>query len=211
MLYKKQKKIKLPFHIILLGQITSGKETQSKLLLKKYNLKTVESGVFTRMVLKEKSKRGDDFRKTAGKGWAAPMKYMKVFFTNAINKCPSNSTLLFLGGPRLKPEAQLLSKLFKKNNQDFICFYISLPDKEIYRRSFSRSTGSMKEIYKIFDTDKKIIANRISWHKEQVSKTVEYFKKIGFFKKINGNQTVEKVAEDIEKVVQLYTKKKTLL
>lgn len=201
------KKIKLPFHIILLGQITSGKETQAKLLQKKYKLKTVESGVFTRNVLKEKSKRGDDFRRTAGKGWAAPTKYMQQFFTDSLENCPKNSTLLFLGGPRLKPEAQLLYKLFKNRKEDFFALYISLPDKEIYKRSFLRNKGDMKEIYKVFDKDKKIIANRIKWHKDQVSKTVLYFGKVGVLKKINGNQPIDKVESDIERALTLYTKK----
>jgi adenylate kinase family enzyme len=47
---------------------------------------------------------------------------------------------------------------------------------------------------------------RIKWHKEQVSKSVNYFDSLGKLKKINGNQSIEKVYEDIEKALTYFKK-----
>ena len=41
---------KLGFNIVLLGMIASGKETQANILSKKYALKFVETGVYSRKV-----------------------------------------------------------------------------------------------------------------------------------------------------------------
>ncbi|MBP9803220.1 MAG: nucleoside monophosphate kinase [Candidatus Pacebacteria bacterium] len=186
---------KLGFNIVLLGMIASGKETQANILKKKYALKFVETGVYARKLLKEKSPDGDIARKTAGKGKPLSTKLLQKFLINEINKKPKNKNLLFLGG-RLKPEAQLLKKIMDQKGEKILAFYISLPDKEVYKRSLKRNESNVKEIYKIFD-NKKMIATRIAWHKDQVGKTVEYYKKLKLMHVINGNQSINKVTEDI--------------
>ncbi len=196
---------KLGFNIVLLGMIASGKDTQANILKKKYALKSIESGIYWRKLLKEKSRYGDWVRRTTGQGKPAPVALMKKFLINEISKKPTNKDLLFLGNPRLKPEAQLLKKLLSEKKQDFLAIYVSLPDKEVYKRSLKRVTGNMKEDYKIFD-NKKQIAIRIAWHKNQVGKTVKYFDSLGKLVKINGNQSVPKVTKDILKHIENYKK-----
>src|SRR3990167_7096575 len=196
---------KLGFNIVLLGMIASGKETQANILKKKYDLKFVESGVYFRKLLKAKGLIGKLARRTAGKGNAGAMVLMKKFLIREISKKPKNKDLLFLGNPRLKPEAQLLKKILSKKRQDFFALYISLPDKEVYKRSLKRRTGKMKGIYKVFDT-KKIIGTRIKWHKDQVGKTVKYFQSLKKLKIINGNQPIPKVTKDVLKEIEEYKK-----
>ena len=193
---------RLGFNIILLGMIASGKETQANILKKKYALRFVETGVYSRKLLKEKSKNGDWARRTTGMGKPLPTILMQGFLKKEIKNKPKNKDLLFLGG-RLKPEAQLLKKLMGNKKEDFLAFYISLPDKEIYKRSLLRSKGNMKKIYKILDT-KRIIAKRIAWHKDQVGKTVKYYKSLGKMRIINGNQSIPKVTKDIIKEIEKF-------
>jgi adenylate kinase family enzyme len=164
----------------------------------------VETGVFSRKLLKEKSKDGDWARRTTGKGAPLPTVLMQRFLVKEINNKPKNKNLLFLGG-RLKPEAQLMKKLMTERKQDFLAFYITLPDKEVYKRSLARKEGNMKEIYKILD-DKKIIATRIKWHKDQVGKTVKYYQGLRKMNIINGNQPVAKVTKDILQKIEEYKK-----
>jgi len=197
---------KLGFNIVLLGMIASGKETQANILKKKYALKFVETGVYSRNLLKEKSKNGDLARRTTGKGLPLPVVLIKKFLIKEINNKPKNKNLLFLGG-RLKPEAQLLKKMLDLRKEDFLVFYINLPDKEVYRRSLKRGKGKMKAVYKVLDT-KEIIAKRINYHKKQVSKTVKYFKSLNKIKIINGNQPIPKVTKDILKAIEEYKKLK---
>jgi len=194
---------RLGFNIVLLGMIASGKDTQAKILKKTYALKSIETGTYTRNLLKEKSKNGEWARKTAGKGGPLPVKLLKEFLIKEINNKPKNKDLLFLGGPRLKPEAQLLKKILNARKENFIVFYVTLPDKEVYTRSLSRRTGKMKAIFKVFDT-KEIIGKRIAWHKDQVGKTVKYFDSLGKLKTIKGAQPIPKVTKDILKVINTY-------
>jgi adenylate kinase len=193
------KKEKLGFHIVLLGQIASGKDTQAKMLMQKYLLRPVESGKYWRKLEKEKSPKGELLRKTTGKGRPAPVSLMKEFLLNEISKKPKNSDLVFVGNPRLKPEAQLLKKIMLSRKESFIALYITLPEKEIHHRSSARMRNA---------DDQKYIKNRIAWHKDQVGKTVNYFDSLGVLKKINGNQTIAKVHQDIEKHIEKILKNK---
>ena len=199
---------KLGFSVILLGMITSGKDTQAKILEKKYPFKLVESGIYWRKLMKENSKNGEWLRRTAGKGGPAPVALMKEFLTKEISKKPKNKDLLFLGNPRLKPEAQLLKKLLTERKDDFFALYITLPDKEVYRRSLKRVTTNISSHYKVFD-NKKNIATRMKWHKDQVGKTVKYFESLDKLKKINGNQPISKVTQDILKEIENYKKQRS--
>lgn len=194
------KKQRLGFNLALMGMIASGKETQTEILKKKYSLQPVETGVYMRNLLKEKSKNGEWTRRTAGKGLPLPTVLMQKFLISQINKKPKNKDLIFIGGPRLKPEAQLTKKILNQKGQNIFVIFITLTDKEVYKRSLKRRTGNMKAIYKVLDT-KELIKKRIAWHKDQVYKTVDYFDTLGLLKKINGNQSVEKVSKDIEKAI----------
>ncbi|MBP7007002.1 MAG: nucleoside monophosphate kinase [Candidatus Pacebacteria bacterium] len=178
---------KLGFNIVLLGMIASGKDTQAEILKSKYALKSVETGTYTRKLMKEKSKNGDWARRTAGKGKPLPTALLQKFLIEEIKNKPKNKNLLFLGG-RLKPEAQLLKKLMDQRKEEILVFYITLPDKEVYKRSLIRQRNV---------DDKKYVAKRIKWHKDQVGKTVNYYKKLKIIKIINGNQTIPKVTKDI--------------
>lgn len=190
---------KLGFNIVLLGMIASGKDTQANILKKKYALKFVGTGDYTRKLLKEKSKNGDWARRTAGKGQPLPTALLQKFLLKEIEGKPKNKNLLFLGG-RLKPEAQLLKKTMDQKKEDILAFYITLPDKEVYKRSMSRMRNIEDKIY---------IHKRIKWHKDQVGKTVKYYKGLKKIKIINGNQPIPKVAKDILKAIEGYAKQKT--
>ncbi len=196
---------KLGFDIVLLGDNASGKETQANILKKKYAVKFIETGVYSRKLLREKSKNGDWARRTTGKGEALPVVLLKKFLIKEINNKPKNKDLLFLGGPRLKPEAQLLKKILNSRREDFFAIYLTIPDKEIYKRSLKRRESNVKKIYKVLDTDK-IIKARINYYKKQVSKTVKYYRKLGKMKIINGNQPIPKVTRDILKAIKEYKK-----
>lgn len=200
------KKQRLGFNLQIMGMIASGKDTQANLLRNKYDLKKIETGLYARKLLTEKSKNGDWARKETGKGKPLPVVLMKNFLKTEIKNKPKNRDLIFVGGPRLKPEAQMVKKLLTENKQNLFVVYLTLPDKKVYERSLKRKTSNkIKDVYKVLD-DKKIIARRIKWHKDQVGKTVKYFESLGVLKKVNGNQSIEKVHQDIEKAL-LYFKK----
>ncbi|OGE87760.1 MAG: hypothetical protein A3J07_03545 [Candidatus Doudnabacteria bacterium RIFCSPLOWO2_02_FULL_49_13] len=189
---------KLGFDLIFLGAPASGKDTQARLLANHYELKRVESGEYFRRHIRDKSAFGKTLRRTVGQAKPAPVAVMKIFLTKEIQIAPKKKNLVFVGNPKLKPEAQFLVKLLKKHSRDFLAFYVKLPVKEIIKRSFYRMRHD--------DLRKALIERRINWHKKQVGQTVKYFQALGKLKFINGNQHIFKVTRDIQKTINDYAR-----
>jgi len=192
-------KKRLGFDLILLGDPASGKDTQAVLLSKKYELKPVESGKHWRAMAKKKNADGELLRRTMSRGFPTPVVLMKKFIIENLNKAPKNKNLIFIGNPRLKPEAQLLNKLLKAKKRDFIAIYIRLPKSEILKRAGLRSKVEGRS-----DDSLEFVQNRIKYYEEQVTKTVKYFQSIGKVKFINGKQPINKVSTDIQKALNDY-------
>jgi adenylate kinase family enzyme len=115
---------------------------------------------------------------------------------NKVKEAPKNEDLIFIGNPRLKPEAQFLVKLMNEKGRNFLVLYLKLSEKEIYLRAEKRKAQEDERI---------ITRRRIVWHKKQVSKTVKYLQSLGKLKFINGNQTIKQVSNDIEKAIEGYS------
>jgi adenylate kinase len=188
---------RLGFDLILLGDPTAGKDTQAGILMKKYALKPVESGNYWRKMLKSKTADGDLVRKTVGLGHPAPVSLMKKFLETNLRNAQNNQDLIFIGNPRLKPEAQLLVKLLKDRNRDFFVLYFKLPEKEIYKRSLRRVRTDK-------EASRQYIKNRINYTKHQVSKTVAYFKSLDKLKFIDNMPPIPQVAKNIQKAIDEY-------
>ncbi|HEX5429634.1 MAG TPA: nucleoside monophosphate kinase [Patescibacteria group bacterium] len=193
-------KPRLGFDIILLGAPASGKDTQARLLERKFSLRAVESGNYLRSLAKNKTKVGQKLRRALEKGLPAPTELVNEFLTSTLDFAPKNADLMFVGNPRLKPEAEFLVKELGKRQRDFIVLYITLPAGEIWKRSERR----MRD-----DSDIHHIAERISWYRKRVNLTAKYFQKLGKLQKINGAQTISAVSREIMKVIYDYKKFRT--
>jgi adenylate kinase len=190
---------RLGFDLIVLGAPASGKDTQAEILMKKYRLRPVESGKYWRKMAAENSPTGEHLRRTFSKGNPAPVKLMKQFLMRIMSATPKNQDLLFIGNPRLKPEAQLLLKLLKSKGRDFFVIGISLPAAEIRRRSLKR----MRD-----DQDWKYVDNRVKMHRLQVLKTLKYFGKLNKLKVVNGNHPIPEVAKEIRNIIDDYQRRR---
>jgi adenylate kinase len=192
---------RLGFDLVLLGDPTAGKDTQGAILRRQYTLSPVESGKYWRRMLKSKTAQGDLVRRTMGLGHPTPVKLMKKFLIDQLRQAPKNKDLIFIGNPRLKPEAQLLVKLLKQQRRDFFVLYLKLPSAEIYKRSLRRVRTDK-------EGNQQYIKNRIKYTREQVSKTAKYFESLHKLKFINSMPPIPKVASNIKKAIDDYQRSK---
>lgn len=194
------KKKKLGFDLILLGAPASGKDTQARLLEKKFAFQSVESGRYLRALERNRTKLGLLVRQRLSKGLPAPVAIIKEFLKANVRLAPKDRNLLFIGNPRLLPEAKFLKTTLEAAGRDFLVIYLKLSIPEIWERSAHR----MRNI-----DDTKYVKERIAWHKTQVGKTVKYFERLGKLRFINGNQTIIQVDKGILKAINDYKKLRT--
>ncbi|MBI3952357.1 MAG: nucleoside monophosphate kinase [Candidatus Doudnabacteria bacterium] len=197
-------KKRLGFDLILLGAPASGKDTQAKILMSKYSLRPVESGKHWRAMAKKNNTEGRMLRRTMSLGQPTPVPLMKKFLTSNINKAQKNKDLIFIGNPRLEPEAILLSRLLRNKRRDFLALFIQLSKKEILNRIKPRINLHRRSD----DSKLEYVLRRIQWQAPGTSKSVKYFQSIHRLKFINGKHSIKKVANDIQKAVYDYTRSK---
>jgi adenylate kinase len=190
---------RLGFDLILIGAPAAGKDTQAELLLKKYKFRPIESGKHWRKAAIQNNAIGKLVRATFSKGNPVPVKLMKKFLINQLRSAKKTHDLLFIGNPRLKPEAQFLTKLLKAKKRDYYVIGLTLTGKAIKARSLKR----MRD-----DADWKYVDNRIRMYRLQVAKTLNYFRSINKLATVNGNRSIPNVAKDIEKIIHDYQRRK---
>lgn len=186
---------RLGFDLILLGAPAAGKDTQADILMKRFKFKPVESGKYWRRMMARQDAIGALLRRTSGQGGMTPVRLMKQFISAQLKSVPKNGDLLFIGNPRLKPEAQLLTKLLKAKGRDYLAISIDLPIAQIRARSLKR----MRD-----EQDWKYVDNRIKMYRLQVRKTLEYFKSQNKLRIVNGHQPIRAVSRDILKFINDY-------
>jgi adenylate kinase family enzyme len=189
---------KLGFDLILLGDVAAGKDTQAAILMKQYALKPVETGKYWRSLGKKKN-LSKQIQERQAKSLPAPVQIIKDFLIQNLEHVQKNKNLVFVGGPKLKPEAAFLKQQLLKRKRDFLVVCLTLPKKEIIKRSLKR----MRNI-----DDSKYIYRRINWYRNQQGKTLKYFRQLGKLKTINANQSISKVTKAIEKVINDYSRSK---
>ena len=177
---------KLGFDLIILGDSTAGKDTQALIFSKKYNVRLARSGEYLRKFKPKEYVQGGP----------APTKLILPFLNHSLKNL-GNKNLIFVGAARLKPEAQYLVKLLKKNKHDFFVIYIKLPKAEIIKRSTRRAS-------RLEDINLNLINGRIRYFKELVSKTTHFYKTLNKIKFINGKQTIKQVSSDIQNAINDY-------
>lgn len=195
------KKRRSGFDLVLLGDPTAGKDTQAKILQKKYSLQPVESGKYWRDLARKNNKQGKILRQTMSLGHPTPVRMMKKFLIQTLKNAPKNKNLIFVGTPRLKPEAQLFKKLLGEKRRDFFVLYFRIPISEIYKRTNLRKRPGP-------ESSLRGIKNRLRYHKQQVSKTVKYFENLNKLKFIDSMPPIPKVAAHIERVLLDYQRSK---
>jgi len=192
-------KTSLGFDLILLGDPASGKDTQAKLLERKFLLKPVESGDYLRGLMRNQTKLGSEVRAKLLKGLPAPSHVIREFLEANVRLAPKKGNLVFVGNPRLKPEAEYLSSLLSSHQRDFLVIFLKVSDAEVWKRSAKRLRNA---------DDSRYVRTRIAWTKSRVAKTVDYFKKIKKIRIINGTPTIKEVNKEILKAILEYKKSK---
>ena len=114
-----------------------------------------------------------------------------------IYELEENSHLIIDGSPRKIEEMNLLNEALEYVGFDDVnIIYIKVPTDVSVKRLLERKRGD--------DTEEKI-RNRLDWFEKEISKVVEFYKSDTRYKyiEIDGDQTVEKVHEDIIKALEV--------
>ena len=183
------------FGFLFIGRSGCGKGTQAKLLREKLGNKNtvyISVGEQLRKFFARDNYTSKLSEKISNKGNLQPSFFAVWAWTDGlIDKMKKNKHLIIDGAPRMLKEAYYIEEAVRFYNFKKVRAILLNVSKEwATKRLLERKRN---------DDNKKAIKTRLDYYEKDVMPVVEYFKSKGQLIDINGEQTIEKVHEDIIK------------
>ncbi|MCX6723032.1 MAG: nucleoside monophosphate kinase [Candidatus Staskawiczbacteria bacterium] len=216
-----------PLSFALIGRSGCGKGTQADLLMKHFgNLFYVSTGGLLRDLAKLDTSAGKSAKKIMEEGKLIPDFMVIGLWMRELNvNLKEGEGALFDGAFRRLIEAQQADEYFNflGRNNNFFPILIDISKEEAYDRLTKRRickdckkiipyVGEYKTMEKCDkcagvllhrpDDNPEAINNRLAYFDNEVVEVLEYYKKDNRLITINGEQSIEKVFEDILKAVE---------
>ena len=181
--------------IVVLGRSGSGKGTQARMIVRRLKRKGVfhlETGRFLRDLL-EKKNATTEFARTRlmERGELFPWWFpMFLWMRELVEGGNGDKHLVGDGTPRRLSEARLIDEIMAWHGRPLpLCVYIDVSRHEARRRLLERGRA---------DDTPQAIENRLDYFPKDVAPVIRYYRHHGRLARINGEQTPEKVFEEID-------------
>jgi adenylate kinase len=205
-------------NLVVLGKQGAGKGTQSQLLCEKYVLAHISTGDILRSAVQNGTPLGLEVKSILDAGQLVSDDLVNKLVEDRFKEPDAERGAVLDGFPRNIGQAQALERILGEGGIK-LCIYIDLPNELVLQRLSSRrvcqecgTTYAESDVAAISGTCEVCggdVVQRSDDRPEAIQKRLETFERdtfplLSFYEqrdllvKVNGNQTVEKVAEDIE-------------
>ncbi len=213
-------------HLVMTGAPGTGKGTQASVLKRKYNIGHLSTGEMLREEVKKGTEVGNQLKSHLADGGFAPDELMIQMVSNRIEEDDCRHGFILDGFPRTLKQAKVLEKMLDEKGIALdAVIEIQVPDHIIVDRILGRYTcvtcgesysnnyhkpkvpgvcdicGGTKFSRRLDDTQK-TIERRLEKYRNYTYPTIAYYKENGLLRSIDGNGSVEVVAERINKALQ---------
>jgi adenylate kinase len=190
-------------NIILFGPPGSGKGTQSKLLLQKYNLEYISIGEILREQIANKTPIGKEVKALIDKGNLVPDELVVELLEEKLKENKDVSGFLFDGFPRTLVQAYILEGLLLKLNTSLnTVISLEVDSDELTKRLLNRAHIEGRS-----DDNKRVIEERFREYNQKTLPIIEFYKSRNMFTSINGMGTQNEVFARVENVIDSVVKK----
>jgi len=208
-------------NLVILGPQGSGKGTQAEKLAEKFDLEHVDMGKFLREVAKQNTPLGKEVYHIQNvTRTLVPSRILEEVLSMKLNSLPREQGVLFEGVPRNVDQAQYFEKAMLESGRHIDkVILINISKEESFRRiskrwvckncrkvlimgedvknSDDKCPNCAGDITQRADDVKEGIETRLKIFEEETMPVIQHFDKKGLVVNINGEQTQEKVFEEI--------------
>ena len=186
-------------NIVLLGAPGAGKGTQGRLLAEKHNLYYISTGAKLRREVKMGTEIGEKAKIFLDKGELVPDEIIIQLIESEIQKHVNVRGFVFKGFPRTMLQAYILDGLLRRLNSSVsIALEVKAPTLELFKRLHSRGKTEKARSY---DMSTELIIGRLEEYEQKTARVVEYYKKQGKYKAIEGLGSTDEIFETLTTTV----------
>lgn len=210
--------------IIMLGAPGAGKGTQAKKIAAKYQIPHISTGDIFRANIKNGTELGNKAKEYMEKGMLVPDELTCDLVVDRIGQEDCKNGYVLDGFPRTIPQAEALEAALKKLGESVdYAIDVEVPDENIVRRMSGRRAclgcGSTYHIEHIppktegicdvcggklvlrDDDAPATVENRLKVYHDQTQPLLDFYKKAGILKTVDGTQEMEAVFAAIVEIL----------
>ena len=209
--------------ILFLGAPGCGKGTQSKKIIKKYNIPQISTGDLLREEIKSGSEIGEEIKNIMSTGQFVSDDLVVSLVSKKIDSQECENGFILDGFPRNISQANNLDRMFEEKN---LCLdhviLIDVPDEDLVARCTGRllcdtcdyigNTDKGEKVgdkcpvaegtlYQRDDDKEETVRNRLKVYHEQTSPIIDFYEKKGILNKFVGGNDPDALASKIEAVL----------
>ena len=212
-------------HIILMGPPGAGKGTQAANLVKRYGILHISTGDMFREAVKEGTPLGKEAKSYMDAGKLVPDEVTIGIVRERLSKSDCKKGFILDGFPRTVEQADALNEILADNGLKLTgVLNINVPAADLIERAVGRrickNCGHSFHVkfnptkvegvcddcggttYQRADDSEETMKSRLSVYESSTRPLIEYYKKAGVYKEIDGRQDIAKVEADLAAVLE---------
>ena len=211
-------------NIVIFGPPGAGKGTQSKYIVKKFNLFQLSTGELLRNEIINKTQLGLNISSTMNSGNLVSDNIVSDLIEKYISNNNFNDRLIFDGYPRNISQAENLNLLLKKYNKKLdLVLKLSVPIDIIKKRITGRSICSIcgkiyneyfnpapinanccssKYLQKRTDDTLDIAISRYENYEKNIKPVTDFYKETKLLKVVNGETSIMAITKEISGLIE---------
>ena len=185
-------------NIVIFGAPGSGKGTQSDLIIEKYGLNHISTGDVLRGEIKNGTELGKTAKSYIDKGQLIPDELMIDILASVYDKFgKKHKGVIFDGFPRTIPQAEALKKMLAERGHKIAAMIeLDVPEDELMTRLIKRGQESGRS-----DDNEETIKKRLDVYHSQTAPLVDWYKKEGLHRHVDGLGSLERIFNDISNII----------
>ena len=203
--------------VIFLGAPGAGKGTQASYLSRTKGIPKISTGDMLRSAVHDDSPLGQKVKAIMKEGGMVDDETMLTLIRERITRPDSSEGFILDGYPRNRHQAEALEKILPENSR-VVPINIQASEEEVVKRIAGRRSCPNGHIYNVHlhppaedekcdldgsplfrrnDDSEDVVRKRIATYKKETLPLIDYYKKKGILKVINGMQAEQEVKKQI--------------
>ena len=173
--------------MVFIGPPGAGKGTQAERLVKKYKMAHLSTGDMLRAARDAKTEVGLKAEQYMSTGALVPDDIIVAIIAERLQSADCREGYLLDGFPRTIAQAEALGKMLTAKGTPLdVVLELQVPEEELFRRLAGRGRA---------DDNPEVIRQRLVAYRKQTEPLLDYYRKQGLLKSINGVGTVDEIFE----------------